>query len=119
MSAPTTSVRASFQEAMAEFAAEGRGERYEAMVGADLRDQAAAWRATEGFAEYVAVLRAEALEETPRRSGWVPCTTWWWVEGETWLGRIALRHRLTRRTRLNWICRRRPECAAGRAYRRG
>ncbi len=27
--------------------------------------------------------------------GHVPCTTWWWVDGPDYLGRIALRHRLT------------------------
>ena len=25
----------------------------------------------------------------------MPCTTWWWVDGRSWLGRIAVRHRLT------------------------
>ena len=29
--------------------------------------------------------------------GWVPCTTWWWLEDDRYLGRIALRHRLTER----------------------
>lgn len=81
---------------MAEFAAEGRGgEHDDTMIGADLREHAAGWDAAKGFAEYVAALHADALEDTPRRPGWVPCTTWWWIDGETWLGRIALRHRLT------------------------
>jgi predicted acetyltransferase len=44
---------------------------------------------------YVERLKAEALEETPRRPGWVPCTTLWWAEGDEYLGRIAIRHRLT------------------------
>jgi predicted acetyltransferase len=25
----------------------------------------------------------------------VPCTTLWWIDGSTYLGRIAIRHRLT------------------------
>lgn len=87
---------ASFLSAMAEFAAEGRGGADDhSMVGSDLRDQAAGWATTEGFAAYVEAVRADALEETPRAQGWVPCTTLWWVEGQEYLGRIAVRHRLT------------------------
>jgi predicted acetyltransferase len=67
------------------------------MLGSHLRRRAATWRTEEGFAAYVAALRADALEETPRPTGWVPCTTWWWTAGDAWLGRIALRHRLTPR----------------------
>ena len=43
---------------------------------------------------YTADLNAQALPETRRPPGHVPCTTWWWVEGDTYLGRIALRHQL-------------------------
>jgi predicted acetyltransferase len=38
---------------------------------------------------------AQAEPETPRPAGWVPCTTLWWVDGEDYLARIAIRHRLT------------------------
>jgi predicted acetyltransferase len=34
-------------------------------------------------------------EDAPRHPGWVPCTTLWWVDRTTYLGRIAIRHRLT------------------------
>jgi predicted acetyltransferase len=98
LSLPTTALQASFLEGMAEFAAEGRGSADDdSVLGSELRKLAATWRTEEGFAEYVAALRADALEETPRPAGWVPCTTWWWTDGDTWLGRIALRHRLTPR----------------------
>ena len=40
-------------------------------------------------------IRAEALPDTPRPDGWVPDTELWWVEGDEYLGRIAIRHRLT------------------------
>jgi len=93
---PTISLRRSFAKGMAEFAAEGRGGADdESMIGSDLRERSDAWGSAAGFARYVEALRADALEETPRREGWVPCTTWWWVDGDVWLGRIALRHRLT------------------------
>lgn len=93
---PLTRVHTSFLAAMAEFAAEGRGRPDDhSMVGSDLREQAPRWSTPDGFAAYVAAVRADALEETPRRGGWVPCTTLWWVDGDDYLGRIAVRHRLT------------------------
>jgi predicted acetyltransferase len=93
--APEVRVRESFLAAMAEFAEEGRGAPDDStVIGADLR-QLAEISSPDGFAAYVDRLRAEGLEETPRRPGWVPCTTLWWVEGHEYLGRIAIRHRLT------------------------
>jgi predicted acetyltransferase len=93
---PLPRVHASFLAAMAEFAAEGRGgSADQTTIGSDLREKRADWGTAEGFAAYVAALRAEALEETPRRDGWVPSTTLWWVDGDEYLGRIAVRHRLT------------------------
>jgi predicted acetyltransferase len=95
---PTPEVRESFLAAMAEFAAEGRGAPDDhTMIGHEIRTFGGAWRTTEGFAAFVRSLRADALEETPRQAGWVPCTTWWWLGNDGYLGRIALRHRLTER----------------------
>ncbi len=65
------------------------------MIGQEIRD--GGWQTAEGFAGFVAALRAESV--TPRRTGWVTCTTWWWCEGSTYLGRIALRHELTEHLR--------------------
>jgi predicted acetyltransferase len=96
LSLPIVDVRESFVAAMAEFVAEGRGStRDDSMVGREIRDFGPSWHDAEGFATYVAQLRAEALEETPRPDGWVPSTTWWYVDGPDYLGRVALRHRLT------------------------
>jgi predicted acetyltransferase len=93
---PTVHVHASFLAAMAEFRAEGRGDRQdETTVGNEIRKHGATWHTPDGFARYVAELRAEALEETPRPAGLVPSTTLWWVDGSDYLGRIAIRHRLT------------------------
>ena len=41
-----------------------------------------------GFESYVTDLLAEALEESPRPAGYVPQTTLWWIEGDTYLGRV-------------------------------
>ncbi len=47
-----------------------------------------------GFHAFVAMLETEADPEADRPVGLVPQTTLWWVEGEEYLGRISLRHRL-------------------------
>lgn len=92
---PTATVRRSFVEAMDEFTAEGRGgPADDSMIAREMRDFGAAWHSEEGFADYVARVRAEADPATPRPTGWVSSTTWWLVEDDTYLGRIAVRHRL-------------------------
>ena len=81
---------------MAEFAAEGRGgPRDDTTVGADLRQRQDQWREREGFAAYVERLVAQSEEGAPRPPGYVPSTTLWWVEGDQFLGRLSIRHRLT------------------------
>lgn len=93
---PTTIVRASFLEAMAEFASEGRGGAGDGtMLGQETHDFGAIWPAVDGFAQYVLHLRAQAAEDTARRDGFVPSTTLWYVDGMTYIGRVAIRHRLT------------------------
>src|SRR5262245_37996567 len=93
-------VARSFLAAMQEFAAEGRGGPDDnTMIGAEISQWQRRWDTPEGFAAYVAALGAQSDEETPRPEGWVPSTTWWWIDGPDYLGRIALRHRLTTRLR--------------------
>lgn len=94
--APDVRIHVSFLAAMAEFGAEGRGSLADSsMVGRDLRTWSASWHDPERFAAYVAAERAAGREETPRPEGFVPCTTLWWTEGDEYLGRISVRHRLT------------------------
>ncbi len=93
---PTTAVQRSFLAAMAEYRAEGRGGPDDnSMIGTEYRKFGATWESAAGFTAYVSALRADSLEETPRSAGYVPSTTWWYVDGLDYLGRIALRHRLT------------------------
>ena len=54
---------------------------------------------SEVFAGYVAQLIADQREQSPRPPGFVPGTTLWWVDGDEFLGRIAIRHRLTEQLR--------------------
>ncbi|GAB3021685.1 acetyltransferase [Nocardioides flavus (ex Wang et al. 2016)] len=88
---PTTSVRESFLEAMDEFVAEGADNT---QTAAWIEHRAPAWKDPTVFEEFVAAVRADALDDTPRPERHVPCTTLWWVEGEDYLGRLAIRHRL-------------------------
>lgn len=95
--APDTRVHASFLTAMAEFQAEGRGgpDDNESMIGAEIREHGADWSEPSHFDRYVSDLQAQRLEDTPRPDGYVPCTTLWWATGDRYLGRLAIRHRLT------------------------
>jgi predicted acetyltransferase len=80
---------------MAEFAGEGRGGSQDnSRVGRDLRERRLAWESVEGFAAYVEALHADMLDEAPRPVGYVPSTEFWYVDGDEYLGRIALRHQL-------------------------
>jgi predicted acetyltransferase len=93
---PTTSVHASFLKAMAEFQAEGRGgSDDDSMIGSETRRYGGQWHEPAVFASYTAQLRAQSLESAPRPTGHVPCTTLWWVDDDQYLGRLAIRHRLT------------------------
>ncbi|PJE94250.1 GNAT family N-acetyltransferase [Streptomyces carminius] len=93
---PTVRVHASFVAAIGEFEAEGRGAADDnSILGQDIRRYGGRWDAPEVFARYVAAVRADAEEDGPRPAGHVPCTTRWWADGDTYLGRIAIRHRLT------------------------
>ena len=97
---PDVRYRSSFLLALAEYHAEGRHEeldqalladpaefgRYVEALRADVADPGSA-------ARYVAALRRAEPESWP--DGYVPQTTLWWVAGDDYLGRIAIRHRLT------------------------
>jgi predicted acetyltransferase len=93
---PTTAQHTSFLAAMVEFRAEGRGGPDDAsMIGHEHQRFGLTWNDPDAFANYVRQLRADSLEDTPRAVGYVPSTTWWWVDEGGYLGRIAVRHRLT------------------------
>jgi predicted acetyltransferase len=46
------------------------------------------------FRRFVDVLVNDALPESPRKPGYVPCTYLWIVDGDTFLGSLAIRHEL-------------------------
>ncbi|MFJ9411143.1 GNAT family N-acetyltransferase [Streptomyces sp. NPDC101393] len=93
--APTVRVQTSFLQAMAEFQAEGRGADEDgSAVGREIRKYADRWHDPAVFAEYTAWLRSMTDEEVFGPLGYVPCDNLWYVEGDTYLGRLGLRHRL-------------------------
>jgi predicted acetyltransferase len=93
---PDPRMHRSFLAAIAEFKAEGRGQAGDrTMLGDEIRRLASRWADPVAFAEYAARQRAMALEKTPRPPGFVPVTNLWWVDGDEFLGRIAIRHALT------------------------
>ena len=47
------------------------------------------------LAGWVESLVVDSREGNPRPAGFVPSTNLWWVEGEEYLGRVQIRHRLT------------------------
>jgi predicted acetyltransferase len=93
---PDPRVHRSFLAAIDEFVAEGRGrEGDRTMLGEEIRLYGGSWAQPESFAAYAGAQAAAALEEAPRPPGFVPVTNLWWVEGDDFLGRLAIRHRLT------------------------
>jgi predicted acetyltransferase len=85
---------------MQEFRAEGRGGPDDAtMLGREIHEHAGRWADPREFTSYVAGLRADAREESPRPDGHVPATTLWWVDDDEYLGRLTIRHRLTSQLR--------------------
>jgi predicted acetyltransferase len=93
---PTTAVHSSFLSAMVEFRDEGRGVGDDrTMLGRDISEYAGGWRDPAAFRDYVGLVRDQARDEAPRPAWLVPSTTLWWVEGDEYLGRLAIRHRLT------------------------
>jgi len=84
LATPDTPFHASFLAALAEY----HEERRHLELGlATMRDPV-------NFGRYVAALRAEEHLKTDDHSSRVPQTNLWWVEGDEYLGRIAIRHRL-------------------------
>lgn len=88
---PTSTVRDSFLTAMDEFVAEDARDSQTAGWIATYGDT---WRSPDGFEAFVRQVRAEEVDPAALPSGWVLTSTRWWVDGETYLGRIAVRHHL-------------------------
>ena len=81
---PDERYKQSYLQALDEYQAEGLAQYVELDRAALERD----------FAGFVRQLRSETVQENVRE-GYVPHTTLWLVEGDTFLGRVDIRHELT------------------------
>jgi predicted acetyltransferase len=86
---PCPEVHTSYLVALAEFQREGRYCDLRLVELANPRR----------FAAHLDALRAEALPDASRGPGLVPATHLWLVEGEEFVGRLSVRHRLTEELR--------------------
>jgi predicted acetyltransferase len=92
---PTVDVHASYLRAMAEHVAEGRGRPGDqSNVGQYIRQFGPLWSSLPEFRRFVDSLRAQERSDTPRPATYVPTSSLWWVEGDEYLGRLGIRHRL-------------------------
>ncbi|MFD9691779.1 GNAT family N-acetyltransferase [Kitasatospora sp. NPDC059088] len=81
----TEQVRLSYVAALREYQAEGL---YPDLNPVALSDPAA-------FRAYVHRIRQAADSSVQLPPGWVPESTFWWIAQDRYLGRLAIRHRLT------------------------
>jgi predicted acetyltransferase len=94
---PTARLAASFTAAVREFIADGRGGPDDRTLFGEMLQYAGPmgepgpWMAR--------VLEFERRLETHPPASFVPSTTLWWTDGDTYLGRINIRHRLNEHLR--------------------
>lgn len=92
---PHARVQKSFLEAVDEAVADGKIVREGSMLARWIELYGVRWATEDGFADFVAYLHADSMPDAPRPVGHVPQSTWWLVDGDTYLGRISCRHVLT------------------------
>lgn len=94
---PSLAQADSFRAGMAEFAAEGRGgpTDTDTMLGRELREYGPGWHTDAGLLAFIESLRQAADPAIEPPNGWVHCSTFWWVDGPSYLASIRIRHRLT------------------------
>lgn len=85
---PDVRFRASWLAAQAEFAGAN-------MDGSGVFEDSRSEDIAADFPAFVRGLVEDQYPSTPRPEGWVPCTYLWLVEGEEFLGSVAIRHTLT------------------------
>ncbi|ARQ72487.1 GNAT family N-acetyltransferase [Streptomyces marincola] len=71
------------------------------MLGRDISVYGSSWRDPAVFARYVEESVAAARDDVMPPPGFVRSTTLWYVAGDTFIGRLSIRHRLTQRL-LDW-----------------
>jgi len=90
---PTVAVHRSFLQAWDEL--EPHEDRWMGAHGFDSSWTRAQMEDPAEFAHLIETIQSEADEETPLPPDLVHQTVLWFVDGEEWLGRLSIRHRLT------------------------
>lgn len=86
----------SFRAGMADFIDEGRGRLDDdSAIGHEIREFSDRWQTDDGLAEFIESLRRAGDPTVPAPLGWVHSSTYWWVDGERYLGSIRIRHNLS------------------------
>jgi len=88
---PTVTVMDSFLAAMAEVVAEDAAP---SQTTGWIAEHGDTWHTPEGFRAFVDLVNAQEVDESVLPDGWVLTSTRWWVDGDQYLGRIAVRHHL-------------------------
>jgi predicted acetyltransferase len=92
---PTVRLAASFRAAMADFIAEGRGgPDDDSGLGRNINQFGDRWHTDAGLAEFVAELLRQGDTSVPPPAGWTHSSTYWWADGDRYLGSIRIRHEL-------------------------
>jgi predicted acetyltransferase len=89
---PAARLGPSFAEALREFLAEGRGGPSDRSLLGNLLQAAGQPDGTEQWIERVLSFERKLTADPPAH--FVPSTTYWWADADTWFGRINLRHHL-------------------------
>ncbi len=80
---------------MADFIAEGRGgPDDDSALARNLVRFGNRWHTDAGMAEFVAELLRDGDESLPPPPGWTHTSTYWWADGDRYLGSIRIRHRM-------------------------
>jgi len=93
---PDAELAPSFRAAMADFVAEGRGgPSDDSALGRNLTEFGSQWHTDAGLERFLAELARQGDPSVPPPTDWVHTSTYWWAEGEQYLGSIRIRHDLT------------------------
>ena len=92
---PTVRLAASFRAAMADFVAEGRGgPDDDSALARNLAEFGDRWHTEAGMADFVSDLLRQGDPALPPPPGWTHTSTYWWADGDRYLGSIRIRHRM-------------------------
>ena len=92
---PTVRLAASFRSAVADFIAEGRGgPDDDSALARNITGFGGRWHTDDGMAAFVAELLRQGDPSQPAPPDWTHTSTYWWADGDRYLGSIRIRHEM-------------------------